>query len=377
MFGTAAVWTSVARGGSFQGMTGPGGPTASHVDDAKLNALLDGELDDGAAAAVRSHIAGCAECGRRLEDARRFLAESADVLGETAPPPDAVLAAGKAGPAAGPEGPARRTSATAKEAAVDLDGATQQSPAIRPAEEPVPLFRGRAPQRRLDATSLAWAATIVLAVAVGFLGNEVLHARATVRAGAGHPAAPSAAGASTEVARPAAPPAATAAQGLPAVKTLNPRGPSVLGRKRLDGRAAARVDSAPAPGLRRGSLLEAANRLGGTIRLIDGLRGTTVAMGPGSLVPGARRDRDVVRISYQYAGRQVTLDEQRVGAPPTPPPAGTARDAAAAGGLADTTFTTAPDGANTMRWLDEHGFWLALTARLPPDSLRRLAARVR
>ncbi len=362
-----------------------GGNVTSHVSDGRLNALLDGELGETDAAAIRSHVASCATCRQRLDQAQRFLEQAADVLGDPQPPapPDGAASLPPASPAASAaDAPARRPSKTAKEVAVDLDGATQQSPAIRSnVDEGPPLFRGRQPRRGFDATSLAWAATIALAVGVGYLANEVLHARATMRGAArpagGSPAgaaaaAPVAAGGAPEVAAPAV----EAKPALPPPKTLNPRGTvSVLGHKRLDGRPGAAAVARPA--LRRASMEQAVIRLGGAIRLLDGMRSSGVLMGPGSLVAGASGDRDVVRILYRAAGQPVSLDQQRVGAGGAGGPAGGA--AAAANGITpgDTLFATAPDGKNAMRWLDERGFWLSITARLPPDSLRRLATRVR
>src|SRR5512135_3665486 len=150
----------------------------SHVDDGTLNALLDGELESAEAAAAQAHIAGCAECAKRLDDAKRFLTEAADLLGALDGPR----------PAAAPESGAqvRRVSKTAKEVALDLDGATQQSPAIG-ADLSDRLFR-RGPRaqrehRRLDYSSLGWAAMVVLAIGVGYLANEVRHARGAAAVG--------------------------------------------------------------------------------------------------------------------------------------------------------------------------------------------------
>ncbi|HVO35958.1 MAG TPA: zf-HC2 domain-containing protein, partial [Gemmatimonadales bacterium] len=135
----------------------------SHVDDGKLNALLDGELDAAEADAVRAHIAACAECARRLEEANQFLAGAADLLGALDLPATANA----------PATPVRRVSKTAKEVAVDIDGATQKSPAIRPnLPEPAPAARPR-----FDFTTLSWAAMVVLAIGVGYLANEVRHVR--------------------------------------------------------------------------------------------------------------------------------------------------------------------------------------------------------
>ena len=161
----------------------------SHIDDGKLNALLDGELDESEAAAVREHIAGCGECAGRLEEARTFLAQATDLLGALDLP---AVQRPAAATTAGPPPPARRVTVTAKEAALDLDDATHQSPAIRVEADgrrehgragaaPEPLLRRPAPmpprrERRFDYSTLAWAATIILAIGVGYLGNEVQHA---------------------------------------------------------------------------------------------------------------------------------------------------------------------------------------------------------
>ncbi len=377
----------------------------AHVDDGKLNALLDGELDAAEATVIRGHLAGCPDCSRRLEEARRFLAGAAEVLGDLEPPLPGAQAVGAAA--------GWRASRTAKEAAVDLDGATQKSPALGPGPgeaHAAPLFRSRPPRRALDYTSLAWAATIALAIGVGFLGNEVLHARAAARAAAagqrGAPGGAAGAGTGTAASAPApstpASPAAAAAPvagtggrapSLPRPKTLNPRGATtVLGRKHLDARAAAAgarpapaPDSQPAlapaaPAFRRVPLERAVDRLGGAVRLIDGLRSARVETGPGSLVAGARRDAPVVRVVYVEGGLRITLDQQRVDGQADTAAAGPAAEGAGAApalSIGDTAFTTAADGANSMRWLDGRGFWLELTAQLPPESLRQLAIRVR
>ena len=143
----------------------------SHIDDGKLNAMLDGELEEPDRATVQAHIAVCPECAKRFEEAKRFLAESADLLGALEPP--AVVAPGS---------PPRRVTRTVKERALDVDDATQQSPAIRPeAAEPLirrpPRAARPAPERRFDPSTLSWAAMIVLAIGVGYLANEVRHAR--------------------------------------------------------------------------------------------------------------------------------------------------------------------------------------------------------
>jgi hypothetical protein len=424
----------------------------THVDDGRLNALLDGELESGEAEAVRAHVAECPDCARRLEEAKRFLHEAADLLGALEP------SAGAAAPEAG-----FRPSRTAKEVAIDLDGTTQQSPAIRPdlpGEGGAQLFRARAPRRRFDYTSLAWAATIVLAIGVGFLANEVRHAQTVVGTEAASPAAGAPAASeiapagSTAAAQAAAAPTSAARQ-APRSRpgTVRGRQPeSVLGHKRLletprpaagargelgrakvlghaaaaapapgpattggadRGRApaadatnrvalpaaastelaaaarapAAAEPKASAPRFHRATLEEAVTALRGAIRLIDGMQSARVEVGPGALVAGANRDRVVVRVLYSDAGRPVMLEQQRVRAP------GDTTSAVADVGQGerpmleeapaaearpeDTLLTREADGSYQLRWVDDDGFWLSLTARMSADALRRLAARVR
>jgi hypothetical protein len=172
----------------------------AHVDDGTLNALLDGELGEAEATEIRAHLTTCAACSARFDEARRFLTAADDLLGllnvpAAKEPPAVAPEASAAG-----EAPPRRVSKTAKEVAVDIDGSTHKSPAILPnlpsegevvprprspstGAELRPLFDGRAPRpapaphRRPDWATLAWAASVVLALGVGYLVNEVRHFR--------------------------------------------------------------------------------------------------------------------------------------------------------------------------------------------------------
>jgi len=406
----------------------------SHVDDGKLNALLDGELEAAEADGVRAHIASCAECARRLEEAKQFLAGAADLLGALDLP--ATVSA--------PATPVRRVSKTAKEVAIDIDGATHKSPAIRPNLPEPPATAARS---RFDPTTLAWAAMIVLAVGVGYLANEVRHVRGGTAAGeaaAGHaesavpvaarpPEQPPARGAASPAALKGGPAGRTStasrAHAAPAVsaKTAPSSGKRLVAAPRKTRRqpAHARVasdlaaaagagaqaralqaapspsPSAPAPSaaangpaaeravaplvgglaapspaaaaFRRVSLEEAVARLDGVIRLMDGRRFVQVQLGPGSLVPGADRARQLVRLTYvDSTGHRLVLDQQRI-------------TIAASGGVVssdigmrpgDTLTTSAPGGGVRVRWISGT-FWLSLSGNVPPDELRRLAERVR
>lgn len=438
----------------------------SHIDDGKLNALLDGELESAEAVAVQAHITGCPECAKRLDEAKRFLAEAADLLGALEVPKQVTV----------PEAQPRRVTKTAKEVALDVDGATHQSPAIG-ADPPERLWRhgprGQQERHGFDYTSLAWAATIVLAIGVGYLANEVRHAREGLGSGEGIAASRGTTPASTPAGAPAAekgapgsraresgagtvgggraassqeshgPPAAKAPPGAGGSQIAG-RSATGLGHKRLDapaqrvagGRAtparprevadvvtaAPKAAGAPVQALRnapearrpqpaagvegagalsagggaaprgavaalpatsrdtfhRASLEEAVARLQGTIRLIDGMRSDHVEIGSGRQVPGADSGREVVRVVYGEAGRELVLDQQRLpGSVGAPAEERAAHRPGAGMGPGDTLLTTAPDGRRRLRWRERGGFWLSLTGRVPADSLRRLAGRVR
>lgn len=438
----------------------------SHVDDGQLNALLDGELDGAEAAAVQTHISGCTECTRRLEEAKRFLAQAADLLGALEVPRQVAV----------PAAQSRLVSKTAREVALEVDGATQQSPAIG-AAPPERLWRrgprGQQERHGFDYTSLAWAATIVLAIGVGFLANEVRHARSRIEPGEGSTASRGTARGSAPAGAPAAekvtagsraresvpatvggvraassrgshgPPAAKAPPGA-GVTQLAGRSATGLGHKRLDApaqrvvslraaparptevadavQAAPTAAAAPAPAvgnvsearplqaaaglegagapsaaggaaprgavgsrpagsrdaIHRASLEEAVARLQGTIRLIDGMRSDHVEIVPGRQVPGADSGREVVRVVYGDPAHALVLDQQRIGDQGHALAEGRAAQRPDVGAaVSDTLLTTAPDGQRRLRWLERGGRWLSLTGRVPADSLRRLAERVR
>ena len=103
----------------------------SHLDEGQLNALLDGELDEAEQQAAEAHIATCAECRRLYAEAQAILAEADDLI-ET----------------------------------------VQVPPTTRPGAEvgatPDAGRRGRLSRWR----TLAWAASLLLAVGLGWFGRE-------------------------------------------------------------------------------------------------------------------------------------------------------------------------------------------------------------
>ncbi len=103
----------------------------SHVDDGTLHAYLDGELTPVEIEQLESHLAGCAGCRARLDEARALIERAARLLGVAVPP--------------GPGRPA---------------------PPLHQLRQPRPAWR------RLR-VPLAWAATIVLALGLGWYGGSL------------------------------------------------------------------------------------------------------------------------------------------------------------------------------------------------------------
>lgn len=124
-----------------------------HVTDGELHAYLDGALDalpQGRGDEVREHLASCAACRERLEDERGVLDAARDLLERTAPPEEAL-----------PPFEELRSRAEALEAPGGREDGS---------DEPL-AYRG--PIRGMH---LAWAATVVLALGVGWMGGEIWRA---------------------------------------------------------------------------------------------------------------------------------------------------------------------------------------------------------
>ena len=283
---------------------------------------------------------------------------------------------------------------------------------------------------------MAWAATVVIAVGLGYSGSELLRpgAQASGDAALKQEAVPAAEAAPSNAAapppgdvasgleqkgtRPAAPElgkieTANKAADTPATKRAGTLADSSTPLQRLDdadespaegqllrdkernekdARAQAeppgRLVEAPMPkpkvlkteipaGFRASSLEEAVRVLEGSVLLIDGMTPQMVLVGPGSAFAGGNPDQELVRVVYDDPpGRQLLLDQQRIEQ---------AREGAAQARAAskldllpgDTLVTPGADGASSLNWTSQSMFRLGLTGFLPTDSLRALARRVR
>lgn len=126
-----------------------------HVIDGELHAYLDGALDllpGGRGDEVREHLTDCPVCHERLQDEEKVREQAESILGLSAPgeveiPPFEEL----------------RARAEATGAVGEGGGGARHAASVR--------YRGP-----LRGAPLAWAATVVLALGVGWMGGEVWRA---------------------------------------------------------------------------------------------------------------------------------------------------------------------------------------------------------
>jgi hypothetical protein len=358
----------------------------SHLDEGRLTALQDNELTAAERAAAEAHLATCEQCRRLLEELKDFATEADGLVASLEPPPSRGAAA-----------PPRR----------------------RAAERP----RWR---------NLAWAATVILALGLGWVASDVrMVSRQPAALGdRGFDSAPpgpareepatrqqQAAGPPREQAedkiartenraklrldrspadRPSQP--APAAVPAPSVGAMRDAAADLDIRGNAAALSSGKAVAAPAPAaapaptagaleaaatgavaqgragaFRQVKMEEAVRTLSGSIRLVDGLEPERVLIGPGESVPGADPAVDLVRVVYEDPpGRELWLDQQR----PPEAEAGRFRGYSQEMLVGDTVVTRGSGGSTSLRWIDQHGFRLALTGFLGADSLRSIVPRV-
>jgi Putative zinc-finger len=356
----------------------------SHLDEGQLAALLDNELEPGEKLAVEAHLASCAECRAVWDDTRSFAAEADRLVAAVELPPKPL--------------------------------AMPRSSAAVPRDSPLPSARRPVPWK-----ALAWAASVMLAVGLGYsmrsvsrygtdsarlpgsIDSGMFTARAdkvvapppeapappSVRAGQPARGAPAEAekqseplasrldkgstGQSGNLARAAAP--ASAPSGAAPAATDRERASDALNARPADTPSAARGLAAPVGAtFQEVDMAMAVRSLAGSIRLVDGLEPQRVLAGPGTLFAGGDPEQQTIRVVYlDPPGRELWLDQQRTGV------ALESRGAHPAAGLlpGDTVIVTPSGGGRSIRWIDQDGFRLTLTGFLSADSLRSLVPRVR
>jgi anti-sigma factor RsiW len=328
-----------------------------HPDDGDLHALLDGELSGEARSRVETHLRGCSECEARYREAKTFAVEADSLVNAIDVPP------------------------------------AQTSPSV-----------GRPGRRRFPQTALAWAATLVLAVGLGYWGRDTIRgpAPAELREGDRLTGADTASGrqamrnaepadgrgatdrlsqggdkerVAERAPAPTAPQGAAAEEGRQAVNEsplaeavpqAKPAAP-VLGGAAMAANAP-REDEPTLSGWRTVTMEQAVQVLGGALRLVDGLTPEQFEAGPGTLVPGGDPTREVVRVVY--ADGAIVLAQQRTNEPAAMRRAARYEDAAAK------SFAARPAPAE-IEWRSGDGFRYVVTGTVGSDSLEALAARVR
>ena len=312
-----------------------------HLNDRTLERLITGSASTIEVDRIRRHVDECRACARRLEEWRDTFTEVDQHFPSLAHNGTPITAATPGGIVLVPPAEERRTSF-------------------------------------LDLANILWGVAVVLAVVVGFglsrLANEesprdrvggfsYLGAADSGPGGLGAPLPPRPA----VGARDSAPDAAL----LPHETSLTPSERQALGAESTPAAAAA-----PLPvsrGFAKVQRADAARRLQGAVRGVAGLEPEHYEVGPPSAVAGAQKNIDVVRVVYRVSdGGRMTLDQQLI-----PMDASGLRpidDPALESG--ETVYRSGPNGTNTAVWLDESGYRLALSARVPQDSLKRLVARV-
>ena len=113
----------------------------------------------------------------------------------------------------------------------------------------------------------------------------------------------------------------------------------------------------------RVTLGDAIERLGGPVRVIEGLSPEAVEVAGGSVLPGADPGRLVVRIIYNGPDGRIILDQQRLSRPGPREP--------------DIAITTAQSGVSVAQWIDWKGYWISLASRTSQESLLAIANRIR
>jgi len=386
----------------------------SHLDEARLHAFLDGELPIAERTAVEAHLEECPSCQALYAEARAFAAEADALLdtmdlppkaGAPAPPgpgrfqPRAsrwvryrtlawaatvVLAAGLGYLAsdlryhrafAPAETDFAPVSAPARPRPDQRSPADRERPTVPASTQPAPASEAQGPRQETART----------------LENRTgAKPQATIQTGeavpeTGLPARTANANDAERVASPPAERIATPGQAAPVPGARlqdSLRRPAMAPSPRPSegavwGGPPHRGDPLPGtrPGFRPISLEEAVRRLGGNIRLVDGMVPSRILAETGAAADSAL---GLVRVVYgSPPDPEIWLDQWRSGPLPS-------ADRARAPAFRDEVSpprenALAPVGAagvRNLRWQDQAGFSLSLTGNLPLDSLKALARRV-
>jgi hypothetical protein len=307
----------------------------SHLNESTLGQLLSRDISPRDKARIQHHIERCRACARRLEEWRDNFQQVDEVL---------------------PEVPHLEVPSTTL---------TPGGVVVVPAEAGEDVREG-------SIARALWIAVAVMVVVVAYAAGG---ARRGVPVSGGYASAREFPSVRAEEGTENPGPVSLAANGnqRPGARPTDPP----RGQRSADPLSPTRGSSesqlSVSPGFSRVGLAEAVRRLGGPIRTISGLQPDHLEAASAKAVPGALKGLDVVRLVYQAPeGGRIMVDLQRIpadsnGLRPIDDPALES---------GETKFSTGPGGSHVATWLDDQGYRISVTARLPEDSLRGWVQRI-
>jgi len=194
-----------------------------HIDDAVLQAYIDGCCNDARVAEIEAHLDGCEECRQRIDTARAVAERASQLLGALEP-----------GPVHAPSFEELQARAAARSAGGTPESATDEEvdwAAMMPPPSPTVVRSWRRP-------ALAWAATVAIAFSVGWFARSGLDLPSDLNG----PAAPSFERFGADVAEA---PAASAPETLAERPAESPASQPVITDELDDAAAAKRSLAAP------------------------------------------------------------------------------------------------------------------------------------
>lgn len=341
-----------------------------HLNERLLEKLVSGSAPVSDVERIRHHVRDCRACARRLEEWRDAYAEVDYAYPELAHADHATTL-------------------------------TAGGMVVVPSDEP----RWKLGLPQLNFANALWVIALIMALVVGYGANRLRSANdgfeavTPSRVKAPRPEKGTGAGVPIPLAQPGESlvrvpqrpsiqqPAAIISDSsnvedepLPAPSRAKPYKPETSRAPRstpaitLDTRADPPTPVSVSPSFRSVPQIEASRRLGGALRLMQGLEPDHIEVGPAAAVPGALSGLTVVRVVYRTPeGGRMLLDQQLIPA-----------DSAGFHPIDDptlengqTAFGSAPNGVSVATWVDHEGYRMVLVAQAPVDSLKELVQLVR
>jgi hypothetical protein len=302
----------------------------SHINDRTLEKLIDGSATAIEVLRIRRHTEDCRACARRLEEWRDNFSEVAEHFPELAIDPEA-------------------------NSMVTTGGMV--------------LLPSSAPRRRfeLDLTSALWIGVGVMTVLAGLGALRLREARSRTEVAVYDLPQPLDPDSGSRQGATPTPPVTPSRDSSPRPEPSGPPAPKPPATPPPTGPIAV------SPQFKSVSLADAAERLGGPVRLLGGMQPDHVEIGPPSAVHGAQSGLSVIRVVYRAPdGGRILLDQQLIpedssGFRPIEDPA------LESGG---TAYRKLARGVNVATWLDDDGYRISLAMRTSVDSLKRLVPLV-